>query len=568
MKTHLSSRFITRTAAIAITVALSAIAPAAVANASTGAVAVTAKAPASALVTNVQTEGGFTLGERSIFRAEIRNGSTAPVKNATGLITVAYGKHVNAALEPVPADLSKVTVEQVVNGERVRLPLTRGQNGALQATYRIAGTVAPGGTATERFAVRIERSIPATVDMGEVAIGAYADGSHADAVGFGINRNPSHDTGFDAKITGVDGAIQLALGGKPVEFDVKLTNRSGRDQATSDFFFVMPKAADLDPEHVTVERLGAGRAWRQVKLGSQDQSVLGNLDSTVLKNGATRTYTLRLGLTKHFPKAVKGGRFAFNGPENTNVGFDFTPGRGGSTGGGATGPETNRELKVSLNRAAGAAGSVLAPGGAAKELTATVTNRGNISQRPHFFVEVTDENAKRRLKAGELRVEQYVKAAGSGWKPVRLADSKAGGHLVAEVEPRDGRRLPTVAPGASVTVQLRIAATKAVAAKGFAVALEARAERSSTRASLPYRIDAGKTAQGSHGTTTATTTSATGTGTGTGVKTATGTGTGADASGRLAKTGGGSSTPLLIGATGMLVAGGAGALLIARRRAH
>jgi hypothetical protein len=565
MRTHLSSRFApsrvatrattraaTRAVVSAVAVLLTVVTPVAVAATATAAqpspAAVDTAAPK--IETKLSHHSGHELGRRMGFSADFTNGDGSPVKAQRGLMTVAYGKHVNARLEPTTPDPSKVVVEQYVDRVWERLPLTAGKNGTLRAAINIAAadTHSPGPAALERFRVTIDRSVPADVNMGEVSVGAYADGTAMHTVGFSLKHTQSEP---EVRFDGITSRPELVTGGKPVEFTATVSNNTGKDISltTADYFFISPGSGDLDPQHVTVERRDSSGAWVPVDLREQYQLPHGNLDKGVLKQGTSRTYTLRLALTKHFPGGIKRGGFTLESRQS-NATFDFTVKHEGAS---TPDPSVNRDLTVTTTGIKGA--TALKRGGAAKEFTATVTNKGNVSQQPMVLMEITDKDLKRRMQAGQIHVQQYVKAAAEGWKNVKVTASKEGGHLMAAIEPRTGFYEPELAPGDSAVYQLRLAATDANKAQAFTVDLEARAKLSSTRISLPFTVSGAATA-----TPTPSQTPQPGT-------TAQAVNIANPTSGEMAQTGSESSTPLLIGAGGLLVAIGAGAVLNARRRA-
>ncbi|WP_149179282.1 LAETG motif-containing sortase-dependent surface protein [Streptomyces sp. TRM49041] len=556
MKKHLSSRIALRSVVSAAAVLLTVVTPVALTAAPAVARPVTATAAATAGVTAaVDMTGSFRLGMRNGFSAEITNGSGAALKGQKGLVTVAYGKHVNARLEPMTADPSKIVVERLKGGLWERLTLAKGENGAVQATFPLPEDLAAGATVKERFLVTVLGSIPADADMGEFGVAGNADGTGIDRAGFGLGDRGESDVP-DVVISGPNGRPELVTGGEPVPFTGKVTNSTGRDIDfdLQDFFFVSggDDAGDLDPQHVTVERRDAAGKWVPVRLGKQDQAVLGNLDHGALKNGESRTYELRLGLTKFFPRTVTTGGFTLNGG-NGSAGFDFSVTYEAPAAGD---PDIDRELDVTSGGLKGV--TRLKAGGPAREFTATITNKGNITQELHAVFEIAGKDAKRRIEAGEIHVEQYVNAAADGWRSLALTPSDwTTGSLRAAAVPAG----KTLAPGESVSYKLRISATDAVQAEAFTFDIEAAAERSSDRVSLPFAVD-GATGTG----TSAPTSGASASPSATPVTTTTVPGS-PNTTGEMAKTGSDTTTPLLIGATGVLVAGGAGALLIARRRA-
>lgn len=560
MRTHLSSRFApsrvaTRAVVSAVAVLLTVVTPVTVAGAAT-AQPVAAPAAAAAdtttpgLTTSISKDPGHELGRRNEFVAVIKNGTGKQVKGQHGLITVAYGKHVNAALEAMAPDASKVIVEHLSDGIWERLPITAGKNSTVQATFSIAdgdgGTLAPGGESVERFNVTLDRSIPADANMGEVSIGAYANGTAMKTIGFSLKREQTLDP--DVRFSGLASRPELVTGGKPVEFTGIVTNNTGKDLSPKDFFFIGAESGDLDPQHVTVERRDSSGSWVPVKIGEQGQALSGNLDESLLKQGASRTYNLRLSLTKYFPSSVKRGEFDL-ASHNANATFDFTVKHEGS---GTTDPSVNRDLTVTTQGLAGT--TALKRGGAAKEFTATVTNKGNVSQQPIVLMEITDKDIKRRMQTGELRIQQYVKAAATGWKSVKVTTSTESGHLMAAIVPREGSTDLNMAPGDSAAFQLRIAATDTNKAQAFRVDLEARAKLSATRISLPFTVS------GAAATAAPSQTPQPG-------STVQPANAGNPTTGEMAQTGSDSTTPLLVGAGGLLVALGAGAVLTARRRA-
>ncbi|MFF3404339.1 LAETG motif-containing sortase-dependent surface protein [Streptomyces sp. NPDC002659] len=536
---HLSPRFSARRAVSAAAVLLTVVTPVAVAGTAVAqhAGAVAAPAAGNSFPTEVVLNDSFELGQRTSFSAEISNKSGKDIVNQKGLLTVAYGKQVNAALERVAADPSKVIVEHLVDGVWERLPVTADGNNGVRATFTLKG-ISAVAVANERFQVTIDRSIPADVTMGEVGVGGTTDGTGMDSVGFGIARTASRDA--DVRIEGLTGKPNLTTGGKPVEFRATVTNNSGKDLSPADFFFIGAETGDLDPAHVTVERRAGSGAWIPVALGEQDQAVSGNLDKGALKNGKTRSYTLRLGLTHNFPKSVKRGDFALSSGKG-NASFDFTVKHHGAS---PANPDVNRDLEVAVQGLKDT--TALVRGGAAQEFGVTVSNKGNISQQANAVMEITDQDAKRRLLAGEIRLEQNVKAAANGWKNVKLVTSDEAGHLMARISPNE----LDLAPGDFARYTFRIAAAPEMKAKAFHVDMEVRASLSSDRVSIPFSVT-GTPSSGAamHGAAGAA-------GNGTDVR-----------GGRMAETGSSDSTPALIGGAGLLVAVGAGGLLIARRRA-
>ncbi|WP_374982593.1 LAETG motif-containing sortase-dependent surface protein [Streptomyces fradiae] len=584
MQKHLSSRIVRRPsvsarAVVAAAVLLTVVTPVAASAAPAVAqprAAVSAPA-ASGVTVDLDMTGGFELGRRTNFSARVTNGTGADLKGSQkGLITVAYGKHVNAELEPLPADPSKIVVEHLTaDGIWERLPLTTGAKGAVQAAWSLPADLAKDAVVTQRFMVTIQRSIPTEVDMGEVGVSGYADGRAMDRVGFGTGRAQTSEDP-EVVIGGLSGRPELVTGGRPVAFTGTVTNNTGKDLThdVPDFFFVSPvgKAGDLDPQYVTLERRDASGAWKPVRIGEQDHALTGNLDSAPLKNGESRTYELRLALTKFFPAGVRAGQFTLLSA-NGSANFDFAV---KYVAPAVDDPDVNRKLAVTSSLKGT---THLKAGGTAKEFTTTITNKGNISQKVEALIELGDGRTKRKVSAAEFRVEQYVTAAAEGWKPVKLIDSTwSDDRLRAVAHPT---RLD-LAPGESVTYKLRVAATGAVKGASFDIAVEAAAERSATRIVLPFSVD-GAPATGTAGTTgtggttggatvspapAGTASPAAGSGT-TGDAGSTGslTGASAGATGEMAKTGSDTTTPVLLGATGVLVAGGAAALLIARRRA-
>ncbi|OII61274.1 hypothetical protein BJP39_10725 [Streptomyces sp. CC77] len=521
-----------------------------------------ATAVTAGVTTNVQLSGDLAFGERANVIATFTNGTGAALSGQKGLITVAYGRHVDARLKPMTADPSKIVVERLNDGVRERLSLVRGADGTVRATFPLPEGLAPGATAVQRFLVTLHSSVPADANMGEIGVAGRADGTGADRVGFSLPERDAR-SGVDVVIGGIDGRPELVAGGKPVRFTAKVTNNTGADQG-DDFFFITGKStADLDPQHVTLERRDASGAWVPVSLGEQDQAVLGTLDRTPLKSGASRTYELRLGVSKFLPTKIVGGQFLlFNG--NFKESLDFTVKHRAPA---VDAPDVNRTLSVTT----GLKGVThLKTGGAPKEFTVTVTNRGNITQDVDAVFEVADKNLKRRMAAGEVRVQQYV--AASGWRDAKLAPSSwTGGALRAAVVPGASE----LAPGESRAYKLRISATSAVRTQAFTVSVEAGAERSATRGSLPFAGAGAAAGTGgaapSAGSASPSPAPATGAATGTpsGGTTATAH-SAADRStstGEMAKTGGDTTMPLALGAGGVLVAGGAATVLIARRRA-
>ncbi|KUH37488.1 MULTISPECIES: hypothetical protein [Streptomyces] len=571
MQKHLSSRFALRSVVSAAAVLLTVVTPVAVAvPAAARPAAATAASSAQALEVGrvSKADAPFVVGERNDFFAELANRSAETVANGTGRVTVAYGKHVDAALQAVPADGSKVSVRFRVDGSWQSVSLSPGAGGALQGSFPV-GEVKPGATVRVQFQVTFDRSVPETVTMGEVSVAGSADGTGARTVGFGI---PRHVTAHEPEVTfgGLSGRPVLDTGGKGVPFTAKVTNNTGRAQNPLDFFFVDGKGVDLDPAHITLERRTAAGAWVPVALGEQDQVVTGNLDQGPLENGRSRTYELRLGASKYYPGNVKQGTFTLisgNGSASFTYGVEHgTPQTGD--------PDVNRELGITVK---GADGVTRIEKGAAKEFTATVTNKGDISQRMHVLMEITDQDVKRRMATGEVRVEQYA-VTPKAWHATELRASDEGGHLMARIIPTQ----PKLAPGESLTYRLRIVATPRMKAASFFVDLEARTALSSTRKRLPFTLTGSAAGSGTgSGTGTGTGAQAGGTAspsaapgkgagavTGTAARTGTGTTpTTADTTGEMAKTGSTDSTPLLVGATGLLIAGGAASLFIARRRA-
>ncbi|MET7368990.1 LAETG motif-containing sortase-dependent surface protein [Streptomyces sp. NPDC005566] len=544
MQTHLSSRFAVRSSVIAAAVLLSVVAPVAVAGtavaqqAGTFASATAEPAPRIDSVRKVDT---FVYGERVRFAAKITNPSDRPVTgDQQTLVTFAYGKHVNAALEPIRADKSLVVLEQSTADGIRRVALGTAADGSLQALVQIGKgkPIAPGATITEDFYLTVSPSVPAEVGMGEFSLGSDAEPTGRRTIGFSMSRNAVKDKSV---VTGVNGTPELTTGGKPVEFDVAITKGSSSEGGYgSEFFFVHTDSGDLDPQHVTVERRDAKGKWVAVRAGKQDQSVFGVLGEGNRKPGETHTYTLRLSLTRYFPEGADHGTFIVGSEgANTSFGFDVRH-QGNST----TDPDVSRELAITVDGVQGV--TPLKAGGAAEEFTATVINKGDITQKPHVLLEITDHDVKRRMAAGEVRIEQYSPTAKSWAAAPGLRPSTEDGHLMATVTPEG----PTLAPGAEVTYKLRVSATSAMKAKAFTVDIEARAELSSTRKRLPFRLDSAAP----QASTSASPAAPTGR-------------TAQTLDGEMAKTGGGSSTPLLIGAAGVLVAIGAGGLLMARRRA-
>ncbi|CAL9452540.1 hypothetical protein [Streptomyces sp. enrichment culture] len=577
MQKHLSSRIARRSvvsaraAVTAAAVVLTVVTPVAVAAAPAFAQPAAASAATTAgMGVKVDLMDGFALGRRAHFSADITNGTGADLQGVReGLVTVAYGKHVNAALEPMTADPSKIIVEHLKDGVWRRLPLTTGANGAVRAAFPLPEGLAKGATARERFVVTIQRSVPAEANMGEVGVSGHADGTGMDTVGFGLgNRQAAEHP--EVAISGLGGRPELVTGGKPVTFTGTVTNNTGKDIASAqDFFFVgaANKGGDLDPQYVTLERRDASGAWKPVRIGEQGSALTGNLDGGPLKDGQSRTYELRLGLTKFTPAALTGGEFSLASGDGT-ANFDFSV---KYVAPDVTDPEINRKLTVTSSLKGT---THLKAGGAAKEFTATLTNKGNITQKVEAVVELGDGTSGRKLSAGEFRVEQYVTAATDGWKSVKLTDSTwANDKLRVLASPVR----VDLAPGESVTYKLRVAATAAVKGRTFDIAVTGAAERSVTGIVLPFTVDGATAATGTTGATgstgggttaspspAASTTPAGGPGT-------TGTGTGTAntpaPAGEMARTGSDTTTPVLLGATGVLVAGGAAALLIARRRA-
>ncbi|MEU2179888.1 hypothetical protein [Streptomyces thermolilacinus] len=581
MQKHLSSRIArrsvvsARSAVTAAAVLLTVVTPVAVAAAPAFAQPVAAAATTTAgMDVKLGLPGSFALGQRTNFAAEITNGTGADLQGVRkGLITVAYGKHVNAALEPMTADPSKIIVEHLKDGVWHRLPLTTGANGAVQAAFPLPEGLAKGATARERFLVTIQRSIPAEANMGEVGVSGHADGTGMDTVGFGLGDRSTAEHP-EVTLSGLGGRPQLVTGGKPVTFTGTVTNNTGKDIASAqDFFFVSAanKGGDLDPQYVTLERRDSSGAWKPVRIGEQGSALTGNLDSAPLKNGQSRSYELRLGLTKFTPAAITGGEFTLLSGDGA-ANFDFSV---KYVAPDVTDPEINRKLAVSSSLKGT---THVKAGGAAEEFTATITNKGNITQKVEAVIELGDARTKREVSAGEFRVEQYVTAAADGWKTLKLADSTWSNDKLRALASPAGIDL---APGESVTYKLRVAATTAVKGQTFDVSVTGAAERSVEGIVLPFTVDGtgGTGGTGSTGTpgstgggTTASpspvtsTTPAGGSGT-TGTGTSTGTANTLAAAGEMARTGSDTTTPVLLGATGVLVAGGAAALLIARRRA-
>ncbi|MFH8756456.1 LAETG motif-containing sortase-dependent surface protein [Streptomyces atroolivaceus] len=544
MKKHLSSRFVVRSSVVAAAVLLSVVAPVAAAGTAAaqpvGAFAAAASA-AAPRIDGVRLVDTFTFGERVRLVAEITNPSDQPITgDQQTAVSFAYGKHVDAALQIVPADSSRVVLEQSTADGIRRVPLGRAGDGSLQALVTIGkGKPIPAGARiTENFYLTVDPSVPDGVSMGEFSLGSDAEATGRRSTGFSMSRDTVQDK---VAVTGLGGRPALVAGGAPVEFGVTVTKGSGEAGGGGDFFFVHTPTGDLDPQHVTVERRDAAGSWAAVKTGKQDQSVLGHLDRDALDAGETRTYALRLGLTRNFPAGARSGTFIVDtGNKNASFGFDARH-EAGST----PGPDVSRELSVAVGGIKGV--TPLKVAGRAEEFTATVRNKGNVPQSPHVLLEITDQDVKRRMTAGEVRLEQH---SAKGWAPAPLSPSDEGGHLTAGVTPG----LVTLAPGAATTYRLRIAATSAMKARAFDLDIEARAELSSTRKRLAFGLEpdapepAASAAPASLGASPEGTVTET-------------------ADGAMAETGGGDSTPLLLGSAGALLAFGAGGLLIARRRA-
>ncbi|GAA4913625.1 hypothetical protein ACFPM3_23300 [Streptomyces coeruleoprunus] len=555
MQKHLSSRFALRSVVSAAAVALAVVTPVAVAAPAAVAQPVAATtATAAGVTTEVGLPGSFALGQRTTFTAAITNGTGAALKNHKGLVTVAYGKHVNAALEPMTADPSKILVQRLNNGVWERLTLTTGANGAVQATFALPAEVAAGATVQERFQVTISTSIPADATMGEVGVAGNADGTGLDRIGFGLGKRGTSDRP-EVVIGGLEGRPELTAGGKPVRFTGTITNNTGKDIAEDlqDFFFVSgdDNTGDLDPQHVTLERRDASGAWVPVRLGEQDRAVQGGLDHGGLKAGASRTYTLRLGLTSHFPRGVKAVEFALISGD-ASAAVDFGVKQRAAGGGDA---DVSHEVAWGIEGVAGV--TSLKAGGAGREFTATVTNKGNVTQRVEVVMSVVDRDGQRRIAADrDVRVQQHT---GRGWSDLELRSPKAGGHLGIAVEPY----AKELAPGEGLTYRLRVVAPASTASKGFFIDLKAAGEGpNATGKRLPFVV-AGAPASAPSATPGASTSpSAVPV-----AAAATGVTPRTSATGEMAKTGNGTTTPLLVGAAGVLVAGGAASLLIARRRA-
>ncbi|WP_236244121.1 hypothetical protein [Streptomyces sp. CC210A] len=396
MQQYLSSRMprvALRSVISAAAVLLTVVTPVTVAHAEPATPAAPGQATAvtAGVTTNVQLSGDLAFGERANVIATFTNGTGAALSGQKGLITVAYGRHVDARLKPMTADPSKIVVERLNDGVRERLSLVRGADGTVRATFPLPEGLAPGATAVQRFLVTLHSSVPADANMGEIGVAGRADGTGADRVGFSLPERDAR-SGVDVVIGGIDGRPELVAGGKPVRFTAKVTNNTGADQG-DDFFFITGKStADLDPQHVTLERRDASGAWVPVSLGEQDQAVLGTLDRTPLKSGASRTYELRLGVSKFLPTKIVGGQFLlFNG--NFKESLDFTVKHRAPA---VDAPDVNRTLSVTT----GLKGVThLKTGGAPKEFTVTVTNRGNITQDVDAVFEVADKNLKRRMAA-------------------------------------------------------------------------------------------------------------------------------------------------------------------------
>ncbi len=283
-----------------------------------------------------------------------------------------------------------------------------------------------------------------------------------------------------------------------------------------------------------------------------------------MKSGSSRTYELRLGVTE--VPAAQGRRRRVRAAERRRFREPRLHRR--APGPGAERPDINRALSVT----SGLKGVThLKAGGPAKEFTATVTNRGNITQEVEAVFEIADKNLNRRMAAGEVRVQRYVDAAASGWRDVKLAPSTwTTGALRAAVAPGT----QDLAPGESRTYKLRVSATNAVRTQAFTVSVEAAAERSAARIALPFAVAGVATGTGGAPSATPASPSAVPatsptTDTAGGGTTATVRSAAADsaATGEMARTGSDTTLPLALGATGVLVAGGAATVLIARRRA-
>ncbi len=99
------------------------------------AASVPAASASAGVTTNVQLIGSFTFGKRTSLNATFTNGTSAALSGQKGLITVAYGQHVDARLKPMTADPSKIVVERFDDGVWERLSLVRSTDGAVQAVF-------------------------------------------------------------------------------------------------------------------------------------------------------------------------------------------------------------------------------------------------------------------------------------------------------------------------------------------------------------------------------------------------------------------------------------------------
>ncbi|MFV2121013.1 hypothetical protein ACE14D_22265, partial [Streptomyces sp. Act-28] len=485
MKKHLSSRIArrsvvsVRSVVSAAAVLLTVVTPVAVTATPAAArpVAATANTTAQTLVVTAldKEDAPFVLGEENAFHGQVTNRSAETVKNATGRFTFAYGKHVNAALEAVPADPSKVSVRYRTNGSWQPLALTQGAGGALQGTFPM-GDLKAGATMRSQFQVTVDRSVPESVTMGEVSIAGHADGTGARTIGFGI---PRHITSHNPEVVlgGLTGRPVLDTGGKAVPFTATVTNRTGRDLETHDQVSIRSKGVDLDPQHVKLERRTSAGAWVPVEIDEEGEFVTGFLGKGMLGNGQSRTYQLRLAATKYYPGKAQEGTFTFT----ANTGSaSFTYGVEHGTP-DTDDPDVNRELSLTVQ---GLGGITRIDKGTPKQFTATLTNKGNISQRVNVVMEITDQDVKRRMAAGEIRVEQYASTPRT-WFPAALSASGTDSHLKAEIVPTQ----PKLAPGESVAYRLRIVATSQMKAKSFFVELKARTQHSGSSKHLPFTIN-------------------------------------------------------------------------------
>ncbi|MEU1123163.1 LAETG motif-containing sortase-dependent surface protein [Streptomyces sp. NPDC005899] len=547
MKKHLSSRFAVRSSVVAASLLLSVVAPVAVAGTAAAQPSGTFTGVSSAAaprIDSVRPAEAFTFGERVRIVARITNPSDQQINgDQQTTVSFAHGRQVDAGLGIIPADSSQVVLEQRGADGIRRVPLGRAADGSLQALVTIGkGKPIPAGaTVTEDFYLTVDPSVPAGVTLGEFSLGSDTEATGRRSTSFPMKRDSVADK---VAVTGLDGRPELVTGGAPVEFGVTVTKGSAVAKGSANFFFVYTPNSDLDPQHVTVERRDAAGVWVAVKTGKQDQSVLGDMGDGAMEAGETRTYDLRLSLTRNFPAGARSGTFTMDtGNATASFGFDVR-----HEGGSAPAPDVDRELAVSFGGVQGV--TPLRAAGAAEEFTATVRNKGGVPQSPHVLLEITDRDVERRMAAGEVRLEQY---SGKGWTTSALAPSEEGGHLMARITPG----LPTLAPGAAVTYRLRIAATSAMKARAFDLDVEARAELSSTRRRLAFGVESGATPVAAS-STAAVPVSADGSAEEPAAPVA---------DGRMAETGGGDSTPLLLGSAGALLALGAAGLLIARRRA-